>query len=79
FRSLAKRFISIPSHGSVWNRVNGLVQAAVEYKVDGFINYSPVGCRISRTGVPHLNRELNRLGIPCLELVGDNIDYRNYS
>ena len=79
FISLARKILSHPAHGTVANRVNLAIENAIEYQVDGVINYSPIGCRLGRCGVPFLKERFKQIDIPFIELISDSIDFRNYS
>ncbi len=78
-RSMAKKLLSHPAHGPVENRVRNIMDGVVEFKADAIINYSPLNCRLGRAAVRFLKDEADKLEIPFIDLIGDTMDYRNYS
>ncbi len=79
YKSLARKIISHPVHGSIESRKDHILKEVIEHNVAGVINFSPNYCRVARGVVPLLREELGKIDIPLLELTGDPIDSRNYS
>jgi len=79
FESLAKKMLSHFLAGSIDNRINVILKAARDYKVDGAILFSHWGCRQSNGGARIIKDSLNKLNIPTLVLDGDCVDQNNSS
>ena len=54
--------------------INKIVEYALQYKVDGAINYAHIGCRQSAAIIKPLKDSLSQIGIPTLVLDCDIID-----
>lgn len=79
FESLAKKMLSHFLAGRIDNRINVILKAARDYKVDGAILFSHWGCRQSNGGARIIKDSLNKLNIPTLVLDGDCVDQNNSS
>ena len=78
-RSLANRMITHPFVGPVERRIKILTQLVKEYKVDGAINPSHLGCRQSSGARVLIKDALKKIDVPLVDLDVDCVDERNYS
>jgi benzoyl-CoA reductase/2-hydroxyglutaryl-CoA dehydratase subunit BcrC/BadD/HgdB len=74
---LARRILSNPLGSSVARRLEVIRKLITDYRVDGVVHFSHLGCKSLTSGVPFLARALRREGVPFLELSGDCIDNRS--
>ncbi len=75
----AEKMLRFPKLGPVENHARNVLRPAEEYRVDGAIHFSHRGCRQSCEGVRVLKYSLMKLGVPLLNLNGDEVDSRTYS
>jgi len=79
FESLAKKMLSHFLAGRIDNRINVILKAARDYKIDGAILFSHWGCRQNNGGARIIKDSLNKVNIPTLVLDGDCVDQNNSS
>lgn len=77
--SLARKIMENPLVGPLENRLKAIVKQAEDFDIDGVIHFSHWGCRQSMGNVGILSTQLNKQGIPFLNLDGDLIDPRAYT
>jgi benzoyl-CoA reductase/2-hydroxyglutaryl-CoA dehydratase subunit BcrC/BadD/HgdB len=79
FESMAEKLILTPIHGPIETRLQNLEDMLNRYSFDGAIHFSHIGCKPSTGDVRFIKDFLNKNGVPFLEIIGDNIDYRSTS
>jgi benzoyl-CoA reductase/2-hydroxyglutaryl-CoA dehydratase subunit BcrC/BadD/HgdB len=76
---LAVRQIEHPLNGTIERRLDLLRTIALDYGIDGAINPSHWGCRQNCGARLVMKEELQRIGVPFINLDVDCIDPTNYS
>jgi benzoyl-CoA reductase/2-hydroxyglutaryl-CoA dehydratase subunit BcrC/BadD/HgdB len=79
FPGLARRLLAMPLHGALESRISHLQKLARDYKVDGAINPCHWGCRQGTGGRGMIQRGLQEIGLPVLNLEVDCMDERNFA
>lgn len=74
---LAGRILSNPLTGPVSRRIESVLQMARDFRVDGVVNFSHLGCKALSGGAPFVGAALRDAGIPFLDLSGDCLDNRS--
>ncbi|MFQ5862670.1 MAG: 2-hydroxyacyl-CoA dehydratase subunit D [Candidatus Brocadiales bacterium] len=77
YESLARKLISIHYNGPLERRIKVLKKLARKYDIDGVVVFSQWGCRRNNAAVPIIKKELNREGLPLLNIDGDCVDNQN--
>ena len=79
YPGIARRTLAIPLHGDIDYRIERLRKLAHEYRVDGAVNPCHFGCRQGTGARGLIQRSLNEIGVPVLNLEVDCIDQRNFA
>lgn len=79
YRSLARKLIYSEAIGPVERYIDGFFILAQKYQIDGVISFVHWGCRHLGSINQMLKDDLDKRGIPSLEIGGDCIDNRDYS
>ncbi len=78
FEGLALKALQDPYLGKADKRVQGIIELAKQYDVDGAIHFSTLACRHENGSTSLIRAALRNEGIPFLDLDGDMTDERNY-
>ena len=78
-KSLARKVISQPILGTIEKRIDWVIKSIKDYNVDGVIHFSHWGCRQSIGGVGVIQKALEDINIPFLNLDVDLVDPRPFS
>lgn len=79
YKGLAERVLRNPLVGLVSHRIEHLIHLAKKYRIDGLINPCHWGCRQGTGSRGLITEELQKAGIPVLNLEVDCVDPRNFS
>ena len=79
YEGLARRMVTNSLTGPVDNRVAALQRLAAEYKIDGAINPCQWGCRQGTGARGMIEKGLNQVGVPVLNLEVDCVDQRPFA
>lgn len=79
YEGLAQRVLRNPLVGHVSNRIEHLIHLMEKYRIDGLINPCHWGCRQGTGPRGLVTKELQKAGIPVLNLEVDCVDPRNFS
>lgn len=75
---LARKCVSFHPLGTVDRRIKAINQWIDQFKIDGIIHFSHIGCRVYNGGASFIAKAMNDRGVPFIELNGDIIDRRNF-
>ncbi|ACL70357.1 2-hydroxyacyl-CoA dehydratase subunit D [Halothermothrix orenii] len=78
YQSLAWKMINHFGWGPLERQLERIRKMVIDYNIDGVIGFSHWGCRQSSGRNGFLKKELQKKGIPFLNLDGDLVDIRNY-
>ncbi|AEH51513.1 2-hydroxyacyl-CoA dehydratase subunit D [Pseudothermotoga thermarum] len=77
--TLADKLLKNYQTGSLERRLQLIKKLALDFKVDGVIQFNHWGCKQSSGSVSLIKEELGKIGIPFLSLDGDCVDHNNQS
>jgi benzoyl-CoA reductase/2-hydroxyglutaryl-CoA dehydratase subunit BcrC/BadD/HgdB len=78
YHTLARKMINHFGWGPLSVQLERIRRIIEEYSIDGVIGFSQWGCRQSSGRMGIIKQDLQKQGIPFLNLDGDLIDSRNY-
>jgi len=79
YPDLARRMLALPLHGPISHRIAHMQKLARDYQVDGAINPCHWGCRQGTGAKGLIQRGLQKIGVPVLNLEVDCVDQRNFA